>query len=117
MGYLKEKTAKRVQKTTQSSNTLDLGSYHQKKPNGGMKEMISRKGTRLAGAMASILLMLLGIFAIPVNASAGPINLTDKLTTEEGTTTDLGGGDHLYRTFGTDAACGIVWRTEGKVHT
>jgi len=69
-------------------------------------------GIRTAGAMASVLLMLLGVFAIPVNASAEPINQTDKLTTEEGTTTDLGGGDYFFVKFGTDAAFGIVWGTE-----
>ena len=69
-------------------------------------------GTRTAGVMASVLLMLLGIFAIPVNAYAGPTNVTDKLATEEGTTTDLGGGDYFFVKFGTDAAFGIVWGTE-----
>jgi hypothetical protein len=56
--------------------------------------------------------MLIGIFAIPVAASAAPANLNDDLSTEDGPTDILGGGDHFFVKFGTDAAFGVVWGTE-----
>ncbi len=64
-----------------------------------------------AGASFAVLLMLLGIFAIPANVSAAPISLSSKLTTATGTTTDFGGGNYFYVKFGSDAAFGIVWGT------
>ncbi len=66
----------------------------------------------VACAMFAVLLMLLGIFAIPSSASAAPLRLTDRLTTDTGTTTDLGGGEYFFVKFGADAAFGIVWGTE-----
>ncbi len=64
------------------------------------------------GSMAAMLMMLLGVLAIPSNASAGAANLSDQLTTDTGTTTDLGGGSYFFVRFGTDAAFGIVWGTD-----
>lgn len=61
------------------------------------------------GAMGVVLLMLLGVFAIPGGVSAAPVSLSGKLTTATGTTTDLGGGNYFYVKFGADAAFGIVW--------
>ena len=72
------------------------------------------KGTIVSGAMFAVLLMLLGVFAIPGPASAAPVTLNSKLTTATGTTTDFGGGSYFYVKFGTDAAFGIVW---GDSHT
>jgi len=73
--------------------------------------MIGKKGMTNAGAMVAVLLMLLGVFAIPASASAAPVAVSDKLTTDTGTTTDFGGGDYFYVRFGADAAFGIVWGT------
>lgn len=59
-----------------------------------------------------VAMMLLGIFAVPSMASAGPAVLTDQLETETGGTDILGGGDHFFVKFGTDAAFGVVWGNE-----
>jgi len=67
------------------------------------------KGAMVSGAMFAVLLMLLGVFAIPSPASAAPATLNSKLTTDTGTTTDFGGGNYFYVKFGADAAFGIVW--------
>ncbi|OGS41501.1 MAG: hypothetical protein A3K67_01465 [Euryarchaeota archaeon RBG_16_62_10] len=56
--------------------------------------------------------MLLGVFALPTAASADTATLNDELGTESGPTTALGGGDHFFVVFGSDAAFGIVWGTE-----
>jgi hypothetical protein len=77
--------------------------------------MIGRT-TTTAGAVFAVLLMLLGVFAIPNSVSAAPIKLTDQLTTDTGTTTDLGGGKYFFVKFGTDAAFGIVWGTDTNVN-
>jgi len=77
--------------------------------------MIGRT-TTAAGAVFAVLLMLLGVFAIPSSVSAAPIKLTDQLTTDTGTTTDLGGGKYFFVKFGTDAAFGIVWGTDTNVN-
>lgn len=68
---------------------------------------------RKAGAGVMIVaMMVLGMFAIPSAASAGPVVLTDQLETETGGTEILGGGDHFFVKFGTDAAFGVVWGNE-----
>ena len=77
--------------------------------------MMNAKRTAGAG-VAVAFMMLLGIFAVPVNASAGPIVLTDQLETEDGGTDILGGGDHFFVKFGTDAAFGIVWGNETNLN-
>lgn len=56
-------------------------------------------------------MMMLTSFALP-SASATTTNENGKITTESGTTTDLGGGDHFYVKFGTDAAFGVLWGTQ-----
>jgi hypothetical protein len=73
--------------------------------------MIGKNGLKTAGATVAVLLMLLGVFAIPTSASAAPVAVSSKLTTDTGTTTDFGGGDYFYVRFGADAAFGIVWGT------
>lgn len=73
--------------------------------------MIGKNGLRTAGATVAVLLMLMGIFAIPASVSAAPVTVSSKLTTDTGTTTDFGGGDFFYLRFGADAAFGIVWGT------
>jgi hypothetical protein len=62
-------------------------------------------------ALASMAMFVLGALLAAAPASAG-VSLTDELMTEEGATTALGGGDHFFVKFGTDAAFGIVWGTE-----
>jgi len=74
--------------------------------------MIGARGLTSAGAIFGVLLMLLGVFAIPASASAADENVTDKLLTESGPTEILGGGDHFFVKFGTDAAFGVVWGTQ-----
>jgi hypothetical protein len=44
-------------------------------------------------------------------ASPTAASQNGKITTEVGPTTDLGGGDHFYVKFGSDAAFGILWGT------
>ena len=68
--------------------------------------------TTIFGAVFAVLLMLLGVFAIPTSVSAADGNLTANLETETGATTVLGGGDHFFVKFGSDAAFGIVWGTQ-----
>lgn len=71
-------------------------------------------GTRIAtyaGAVFAVLVMLVGVFAIPMPAAAAN-DLSPSLQTESGATTVLGGGDHFFVKFGTDAAFGIVWGTQ-----
>ncbi|HIH00577.1 TPA: hypothetical protein HA259_00590 [Thermoplasmata archaeon] len=62
-------------------------------------------------ALASMAMFILSGLMVAATASAG-VSLTDDLTTEDGATTALGGGDHFFVKFGTDAAFGIVWGTE-----
>ncbi len=63
-------------------------------------------------SVLTVLMMLITAFAVPA-ASASPAitNMNDKISTEVGPTTDLGGGDHFYVKFGSDAAFGILWGT------
>ena len=67
------------------------------------------KGAIVTGAVLTVLMLVLGVFAIPTNASAASMDLSNKLTTATGTTTDFGGGSYFYVKFGSDAAFGIVW--------
>jgi len=85
--------------------------HPRKNRTGDKDKMMNVKRTASAG-VAVAFMMLLGIFAVPVNASAGPITITDQLETEDGGTTILGGGDHFFVKFGTDASFGIVWGNE-----
>jgi hypothetical protein len=73
-----------------------------------MKNMETRK----AFAVTAILMMILGILVVPSQASAEAVTLDEQIETEEGVTDVLGGGDHFFVKFGTDAAFGIVWGTE-----
>jgi len=72
----------------------------------GGRRMIS------ACAVTAAILMLLSMLALPTPAAASAVTLNDKLNTESGPTTILGGGDHFFVVFGTDAMFGIVWGTE-----
>jgi hypothetical protein len=62
-----------------------------------------------AAAIALIAVMMLSM--IPLNTSATATNDT-KMTTDSGPTDILGGGDHFFVRFGSDAAFGIVWGTQ-----
>jgi hypothetical protein len=73
---------------------------------------MSNANRTASAGVAVVAMMLMGIFAIPSTASAGPAVLTDQLETETGGTDILGGGDHFFVKFGTDAAFGVVWGNE-----
>ena len=61
----------------------------------------------------AVAMMLMTAFSMPVSSAASvPVSENDKITTEVGTTTDLGGGDHFYVKFGSDASFGILWGTQ-----
>ena len=66
------------------------------------------KITKITLATVAVMSMMLGFLASP--ASAATI-VNEELTTSEGATDLLGGGDHFFVKFGTDAAFGIVWGT------
>jgi hypothetical protein len=64
-------------------------------------------------SIALVFMMMLTSFALPsASAAAATTNQNGNITTESGTTTDLGGGDHFYVKFGSDAAFGILWGTQ-----
>lgn len=70
-----------------------------------------RPGKKALASVGAVLMMLLGVLAIPAPAAAAT-TLNDQITTEEGPTDVLGGGNHFFVKFGTDAAFGVVWGTE-----
>jgi hypothetical protein len=61
-------------------------------------------------AFALIAIMMLSM--VPFTASAASTTDDTRLTTEGGTTEILGGGDHFFVRFGSDAAFGVVWGTQ-----
>ncbi len=66
-----------------------------------------------SASVLTVLTMLVTAFVIPAaGASSAPVNQNDKITTEVGPTTELGGGDHFYIKFGSDATFGILWGTK-----
>lgn len=70
-------------------------------------------GVNTAFAVTAILMMVMGMLAVPAQVSAETVTLDEQIATEDGATEILGGGDHFFVKFGTDAAFGIVWGTEG----
>src|SRR5213594_817872 len=54
----------------------------------------------------------MAVLVTPAARAATPIN--DQLVEETGPTTALGGGDHVFVRFGTDAAFGVVYGTTGN---
>ncbi len=70
-----------------------------------------RHGKKTVAAVTAVFMLMLGALMVPAPTSAGVL-LGDELTVEEGSTTALGGGDHFFVRFGSDAAFGIVWGTE-----
>src|SRR5712692_8915812 len=60
-------------------------------------------------AACLLIVALMAVFASPPARAATYIN--NQLTEEKGGTTILGGGDHVFVRFGTDAAFGIVYGT------
>ena len=76
-----------------------------------MKNMLDMK-TKTTFAMTAMLMMVMGILAVPAQVSAEAVALNEQIETEEGATDVLGGGNHYFVKFGTDAAFGIVWGTE-----
>ncbi|MBU1158176.1 MAG: hypothetical protein KKE24_02430 [Candidatus Thermoplasmatota archaeon] len=73
---------------------------------------MKKTGLKMSVALAATLMMMLGAIAIPAPTSAAPVALEDQITVEDGTTEILGGGDHFFVKFGTDAAFGIVWGSD-----
>jgi hypothetical protein len=61
-------------------------------------------------AIALIAIMMLSM--VPISTSAATTTNDTQLTTEGGPTDILGGGDHFFVRFGSDAAFGIVWGTQ-----
>ena len=68
-------------------------------------------GKRTVAAISAVFMLMIGALMVPAPTSAGVL-LADELTAEDGSTTALGGGDHFFVRFGSDAAFGIVWGTE-----
>ncbi len=68
--------------------------------------------TKMTFALTAVLMMVMGALALPVQVSAEAVSLDAQIETEAGATDVLGGGDHFFVRFGTDAAFGIVWGTE-----
>jgi hypothetical protein len=73
-------------------------------------------GNKIMVASVSFLavaMMLMTAFSMSISSAASvPVSENDKITTEVGTTADLGGGDHFYVKFGSDASFGILWGTQ-----
>lgn len=68
--------------------------------------------TKTTFAVTAMLMMVMGMLAVPAQASAETITMDEQIETEEGATDFLGGGEHFFVKFGTDAAFGIVWGNE-----
>src|SRR5207249_451742 len=61
------------------------------------------------------LLMATALTALTVSPAArGATLINSQLSEETGPTTALGGGDHVFVRFGTDAAFGVVYGTTGN---
>ncbi|MDQ1372614.1 MAG: hypothetical protein QG582_1532, partial [Candidatus Thermoplasmatota archaeon] len=69
--------------------------------------------TKTTFAVTAILMMVMGMIAVPIQAAADVVTMDDEIETEDGVTEILGGGDHFFVKFGTDAVFGVVWGTEG----
>jgi len=76
--------------------------------NGGKNKM-NRIKTKMFVSLAAVFALMLSALAMPASASAETVDVSDKITTETGPIDMLGGGDHFFVRFGTDAAFGIVW--------
>jgi hypothetical protein len=74
--------------------------------------MISHQSYRKLTAVSAILLIaFMMISMLPPDASAATSANETNMTTDSGPTDLLGGGDHFFVRFGSDAAFGIVWGT------
>ncbi len=71
---------------------------------------------RVTAATAFALVTIMMLSMVPISASAATTTSTDdtQMSTEGGPTTILGGGDHFFVRFGSDAAFGVVWGTPGN---
>lgn len=68
------------------------------------------------GAISAVLMMVLMSFAASGTSRAGP-NLNAQLQEETGPIDLLGGGNHVFIRFGTDAAFGVLWGTQENPNT
>ena len=75
-----------------------------------------RMKTKATFAVTAMLMMIMGMLAVPAQTSAEASTLDEQIQTEDGPTDILGGGDHFFVKFGTDAAFGIVWGTENETN-
>ena len=69
---------------------------------------------RVTAAAAFALVAIMMLSMVPISASAATTTSTDDthMSTEGGPTSILGGGDHFFVRFGSDAAFGVVWGTQ-----
>ena len=68
--------------------------------------------TKATFAVTAMLMMVMGVLAVPAITSAGTVTLDSQIDVEDGATDILGGGDHFFVKSGPDAAFGIVWGTD-----
>jgi len=69
---------------------------------------------KMTFAVTAMLMMIMGILTVPAQVSAETVTMNEQIETEDGATDILGGGDHFFAKFGTDASFGIVWGTEAE---
>ncbi|HEY3421330.1 MAG TPA: hypothetical protein VGK23_12335 [Methanomassiliicoccales archaeon] len=74
--------------------------------------MFNRSHGKLTVMVAFTLIAAMMLSMVPVTTSAASTTEDTHLTTEAGPTGILGGGDHFFVRFGSDAAFGVVWGTQ-----
>lgn len=66
---------------------------------------------KLTAVSATLLIAVMMLSMVPLDTSAATGANETKMSTDSGPTDILGGGDHFFVRFGSDAAFGIVWGT------
>jgi hypothetical protein len=79
---------------------------------GGPTLKFNRFYGKLTAVSAFVLIAVMMLSMMPLNTSAATTANETKMTTDSGPTDILGGGDHFFVRFGSDAAFGIVWGTQ-----
>jgi hypothetical protein len=69
---------------------------------------------KLTAVSAILLIAVMMISMVPPSTSAATVANDTKMTTDSGPTDILGGGNHFFVRFGSDAAFGIVWGTQSN---
>jgi hypothetical protein len=67
---------------------------------------------KMTAISAILLIAVMMLPMVPPDSSAATGANETKMTTDSGPTDILGGGDHLFVRFGSDAAFGVVWGTQ-----